>query len=250
MSGRTGPEWRTRDAKRTDACIVMNPIVLLYRNLRDKGVVPTARIVASHVRDLAFDIRYGTRTTGWEELNTLTVLGPNKAHGERYQPTRAWELRELFRRIQLPNKGTFVDIGSGKGRVLILAAEYGFQRLIGVEFSKALCDVAEDNLRRYRSRTAMNFDCRIIHSDAMDYEFDPTTRVIFLFNPFDRVVMESVAGKIRDLQANTPESLYLIYNNPAQREVLDRLPNFKPGSIFNIAETEFCTYIGSPRSAR
>ena len=46
---------------------------------------------------------------------------------------------------------TFIDLGSGKGRAVLLASLYPFRRLIGVEFSPELTEVARLNVQAVSS---------------------------------------------------------------------------------------------------
>src|SRR5262245_4264326 len=96
--------------------------------LHRRGLVSTATIAFSLLVDLTFDWRHGTKTIAPAELDRLHVPSPNKFHGVRYQATRARPFRRLLRELALPTGGTFVDLGSGKGRVLLLAAQAGFSR--------------------------------------------------------------------------------------------------------------------------
>jgi len=117
----------------------MNFLSQLVQSVRDKGVVRTGLIMFAHIQDLAFDLKYKTDTLSWQELNSVSVVGKNKSHGVQYQPTQARTLRKVFKKMNLPREGAFLDLGCGKGRTLILAADFGYTRIIGVDFSELLC---------------------------------------------------------------------------------------------------------------
>lgn len=103
----------------------MNILTQLFEKRREKGVFGAFKIVSAYLRDLSFDLKHGTDTMGWRQLDGLDVVGQNKAHGLMYQPTQAHTLRRVFRKSSLPPEGAFLELGCGKGRALILAAEYG-----------------------------------------------------------------------------------------------------------------------------
>src|SRR5262249_20308841 len=147
----------------------MNLFRQVQQRIREKGVIGTARIVLAHVQDLAFDLKYGTETLRWRELEGLDVVGSNKQHGVYYQPTQARTLWKVLRGSRLPAEGAFLDLGCGKGRTLILAAEYGYRRVLGVEFSSLLCDIAQSNLQRYAERSRRGAELQVVNADAAEY---------------------------------------------------------------------------------
>ena len=108
----------------------------------------------------------------------------------------------------------FVDFGSGKGRTLLLAAEAGFKRCEGVEFSAELNRVARSNLQAYRSGRFA--DKVIIHDmDAAQYTVpDDEPCVIYLYNPFGGPVFSAVLERIIDSWKRRPRDMWIIYLNP------------------------------------
>ena len=89
-----------------------------------------------------------------------------------------------------------LSVGSGKGRVLFVAAEYPFRKVIGVEFSNALHDDAVANLKRYRFPKRRCADIEPVHADAREFEFPNDNLVIYLFNPFGEEVMEGMLANL------------------------------------------------------
>jgi len=84
-------------------------------------------------------------------MRTVTIA-VNRRHAVSYQPTKARPFQDLLRRLDLPAGGTFVDVGSGKGRVLLLAARHPFKRVVGIEFSPSLCEQARRNIEIFRAQ--------------------------------------------------------------------------------------------------
>jgi hypothetical protein len=58
--------------------------------------------------------------------------------------------------------------------------------------------------------------------DARDYEFPNTPIVLYLFNPFPVYVMEKVIENLKQSLRENPREVYVIYNAPWERAVLDR----------------------------
>ena len=202
-------------------------------SLRSRGLKSTLRIIRAFVGSSVFDLRYGVRTDQWVELSDLEVVGDNRDQGCIYQPIRPLTFRSAFDSFQIPRDGVFVDYGSGKGRVLMLSVLLGFHRTIGIEFAPELCRVAEHNLDKFRARTGRQFDALVLNVDAACYRVNDDECVFFLFNPFDRKVLEQVLRNIRHSLQSKSRSIHVIYANPVHRQVLDNDPFW-----LNVGETD------------
>jgi SAM-dependent methyltransferase len=199
------------------------------RSLRNHGVSYTVRAAFRHAHaaisrflDRHFDIAFGSDTRGVIENTALTdVVSPNLARGIRYEPTRALPLQQVLRAAHIPTDGTFVDLGCGKGRALMVAVLSGFAHVTGVDYSPALCRIAEHNLETLRRRTQRPFTASIIHRDAADYAFDARDTVLYLFNPFDAVVLAAVVAHLERSLAQHPRTVWIVYHNPVWRVVFE-----------------------------
>ncbi len=157
-----------------------------------------------------------------ENIFALTRRGAYIDHGTALVSTS----HDFFRQVmgdlesvlEAPlSKRLFLDYGSGKGGAIIQAREYGFDEAIGVEFAKELHEIALENIDR------LGLDhVRSIWADATEYDPPAETSLIYLFNPFDAVVMERVAERIEKAKERFESTLYLVYGNPSCEEVLDR----------------------------
>lgn len=118
----------------------------ILRTLKERGVKWSLDRSLSVVQERLFDLRYGTDTVSFAQLGNLTIGSQNAGEGTPYEPTRLRLVRRVLSALNPSPNGAFVDIGCGKGRVLLLAAEFGFRRVTGVEFAKELCEIARDNI--------------------------------------------------------------------------------------------------------
>ena len=149
------------------------------------------------IEDQAFDWRYGVDTRGITPLADLAIDSRHVAHGVHYAPTRVRYFRAVLRALPIPRDSVFVDLGAGKGRMLLLAAQSRrFRKVVGVEFSAELCRTAERNIRRFQRHDVGNVTFEVAHADAADYEVQPDQNVFFMFNPFGPVVMQQVIQRI------------------------------------------------------
>lgn len=196
------------------------------RNLGNRGVLSFfARSIVIGA-DALFDIRYGTETSSSCKLEDLTIDSDNIDRGRVYQPTRWVPLQCLFKKIAsiIPQNSVFVDFGSGKGRVLMIASQFGFAELHGVEFSQELNQIARDNLEILKKRTRSDFKFSIFLEDAANYSIRDNENVFFLFNPFDEIVMASIVKNICDSLDRHPRKIFIIYYIPLHSHVIERHP--------------------------
>jgi len=147
--------------------------------------------------DLVFDRKYGTDTCGYIPLEGLTIRGSGKDKCIWYEPTCAQIFGQLIAALRINCASyTFVDFGSGKGRVLLLAAEHGFKRVVGVEFAEELHQVAVSNVARYQEVRKRQNCIETLCLDAREFEIPNGSVVLFFFTPFTGAVMQHVIDNI------------------------------------------------------
>jgi SAM-dependent methyltransferase len=193
-------------------------------SLRKKGVKGTLQrifISFDEKRADAFDKKYGTDTAGIIPLWQLNVPIKNAELGVRYQPIPEDMFRSSIHRIEVdPASYVFIDLGCGKGRTLIVAAQLGFAQAIGVEFARELADVAEKNLRILNIANGT-----IIHGDAAEYDFPDSNFVLYMYNPFLADIMSKVIHRLEEFCTKHPQRrIFVIYHNPLFADVIDRAP--------------------------
>src|SRR5262249_22968770 len=115
----------------------------------------------------------------------------------------------------------FIDFGSGKGRTLLLASEYPFKRIIGVEMSEKLHVVAQKNIEIYQSKTQKCKKFQLECADATSYSLPVENTLFYLFDPFRPPVMESVLNNIGQSLKKHPRTIFVAYVNPSHSVVLE-----------------------------
>lgn len=196
-------------------------VAKVVQSLRQHGTRATVNRVVASLRNRRrsstaddFDVTHGTDTVRQVQLWEFRIASPNRRFGERYQTTSEQELVDAinFLRENL-NTFTFIDLGCGKGRALLVAAHLGFKRLIGVEFAVELVEIARVNLAKMGVANAV-----VEYADAADFLFPNGDVVLYLYNPFSAEVMQTVVAHLRE---SHPRKLYVIYTVPKAAEVLD-----------------------------
>jgi SAM-dependent methyltransferase len=117
---------------------------------------------------------------------------------------------------------TFVDLGSGKGRVLLMAAPYGFKRIIGVEYMPEWHHVAEENIRKFVADNEIDAIIQNFCMDARDFDFPAGPLVVYLFNPFPEPILAGVLERLRQSLLSNPRPLVVAYRYPELETLLKK----------------------------
>ena len=159
--------------------------------------------------------KYNIRTTGYDTLKHVARKGIDTSHATIYMPAGYYMLEKLLGEINtLPHNKHFLDIGCGKGRAMVVAAHYGFTHISGIDFSKEFCLHTESLMKQL---TFQPLTTAVHHCDAFYYRIPKDIEVIFLFNPFDDVMMSGVVENILISQEERNRDIYVIYLNPQQK---------------------------------
>ena len=216
------------------------------RSIRHRGFLTTFKVALSTVEDSFFDRRFGTETRHPVNSDQLEASLANRAHAVRYKATKARPFLKLLRRSRFPDGSTFVDVGSGKGRVLLLAAQHQFKRVVGIEFSPSLCDQARKNIAIFRTKVRTLAPIDLFEGDVTRYALRGDENVFFLYNPFDAVILGQFTENIRRSVATHPRQIWLIYSVPVHAHVFDASGLFTRCEAFNFRGNEFRVYTNGP----
>jgi SAM-dependent methyltransferase len=173
-------------------------------------------------RERRFDARHGVETAGRIDLASLAIENPNWVHGTVYEATDEAVFAEITRALPADLSAfTFVDFGSGKGKALLLAASLPFRRVVGVELSRELHDVAVENLARAGTAGRRCGQVVSVCGDALAFELPREPLVCYLYDPFHEAVMAPLAARIGASLRETPRPVYVAYVHPRLRRFFD-----------------------------
>lgn len=206
------------------------------------GLISLMRI-HSVIVDVIFDFYFGIDTRKWVDLNSLSIHSDNKKRGINYVPTQVLTIKKLFSELKIPFNGVFVDLGCGKGRVLIVASESGFKDLRGIEFSAELCRIAIKNCEKYKQKRKTDAKFQVFESDVVDYPIKKDENVFYLYNPFDAIVLEKVIKNILLSLSDHPRTVFLIYRDAAHRSVIENYEHFVKIEEFDLYGNNVLVYI-------
>jgi len=193
-----------------------------------------------------FDQMHGVDTSGLVPAKHLVTGHANDEHVTAYYGVAPSILRSLITqwRETIPphpiSTYTFIDIGAGKGRGLLVASEYHFRKVIGIELNPALAAIARDNIALWTAAHAADSTAarlapiELLEQDALDFDFPSTPTLIFLFHPFEAPVLKQLLRRIETQYAQRPGTLDIIYVNAECANVLDRNPAFEQLFLDNV----------------
>jgi hypothetical protein len=219
-----------------------------------------------------FDQIHGVDTSGLVPAKHLVTGHANDEHVTAYYGVAPSILRALIAqwRETVPphpiSSYTFIDIGAGKGRGLLVASEYPFRKVIGIELNPALAAVARQNVAHWNRTHATDptsprlAPIQVLEQDVLDFDLPAAPVLLFLFHPFEAPVLRQLLRRIETHFAARPKSgvpgersllagveagpgpasqpaLDLIYVNAECANVLDRNPAFKQLFLDNVRMT-------------
>lgn len=170
-------------------------------------------------REWEGETKYGINTTTFSDLSRFKITGNQLAHATEYMPVNYYTIEHLFTHLpKQARQGSLLDIGCGKGRAMCVAASYGFQKVIGIDFAKEMIDAAEKNLALTK-HIHPSLAYQLTWADISSLEIGKDVQTIFLFNPFDEILLKTVVQKIGASLKTHPRELYVLYASPRHEEV-------------------------------
>lgn len=155
------------------------------------------------------------------------AIGDALEHATHYEPSPVGQAEALLDASPLdPRDATFVDLGAGMGRVMLLAARRPFRQVVGVEVSPALVEIARENLAGARDALRVVRDVRVVRADAAAYALPPGNLVVYLYNPFHGAVFDAVVERLH--AAAEHAEVIVLYHTAVERQLLDQTGTFEP----------------------
>jgi len=178
--------------------------------------------------------RYGDMEYDWDhrvDTTSATIGWRTRLLGifhSPYQPTEPALFHEMVSSLSIPfPEFTFIDLGSGKGRTLLMAADYPFRKIIGVELLPDLHQTAEKNVKAYSHPNQKCFSLESICADARDFEFPAEPTVLYLFNPLPQGGLALVVKNLQRSLNLHPRPLFVLYHNPEHDLLFAENPGFR-----------------------
>ena len=205
-----------------------NALAWIRETVRSRGWLGALRYYTAESVELLWDLspsrrrsRYGDIDYDFDHrVDTTWATVPLRTRvrellsGARYQPSEPSLFHQILQNLPIPFDGfTFIDLGSGKGRTLLMASAYPFLRIVGVELLAELDAVARQNIARYHGDGQKCFVLESYAGDARNFAFPAEPTVLYLFNPFPEPVLRTVLTNLRSSLTDSPRPVYVLYHN-------------------------------------
>jgi len=216
----------------------MHPLIKILSefqlSLADRGLKNTILITIATLHGYWEDHQHNLSTASWMSVESFGVDNNKQQNSSPYAPTTNFSLKKILNKLNLKDKQTFLDLGCGKGRVLLFAAAEGFLDIRGIEFSPVLQKIAKQNCSHYltKSRTKSQAKTQpaqkitILEMDVRDYQFKGDEEIVFMFDPFSKSVLKSVVANMKKPLSTKKCKLTIIYRSPVHKEVFATDPDF------------------------
>ena len=192
--------------------------VLFKELIRFRIYIPLRRF-----HGFLMDRYYGIDTEGIVEL---PQLGIDKDVGSRQESTPLNHISKIMRTLEMTPNDVFIDMGSGKGRIMLAAGRYPFKGIIGVDVSDELNKICARNIQKMKSRLRCK-DFVNITSNVIDYSIPDDATFVFFFNPFKLDVMNAVINRVKESVNLYHRLVTIIWYNPKYEIEFERIHNLK-----------------------
>jgi SAM-dependent methyltransferase len=172
--------------------------------------------------DIDYDFDHRVNTT-WAAPTLPMRLREIFTRG-KYQPSEPELFHTILCALQVNfERFTFIDLGSGKGRTLLMASDYPFRKVVGAEIIPELHEIAVQNLARYESEQQKCFALEAWLGDAREFPLPPEPMVLYLFNPFPADILRDVLLRLQQSLGEIPRETYVIYHNLIHEDVFQSM---------------------------
>jgi len=185
------------------------------------------RIYNGWQRTHPMDSELKVDTSGYVPVDRISLHASLRTLINPYAGSSPGVLRRALAALPAVDKYTFVDLGCGKGRAMIVASERPFRSVQGVDLSGDLVAIARRNVaivsRTLRGRAPM-----LVHeANAVEFPLPAGKLVLFTYHSFGRELMSQLISALEVKLSTAADHLFFVYYNPVHADVLDASPAFR-----------------------
>jgi SAM-dependent methyltransferase len=207
--------WKQNSARQGSLTTLRVFFSELWGFLRDSTPEQRRRRYGDVEYDWDHRVDTTSATVGWRDRLLGVFHSP-------YQPTEPALFHEMLTSLAVNYPDfTFIDLGSGKGRTLLMASDYPFRKIVGVELLPKLNRIAQENLHKYSSPNQKCFALESICADAQAFQFPDASLVLYLFNPLPEAGLALVVENLEQSLREHPRPAFVLYHNPLLPHILD-----------------------------
>ena len=168
--------------------------------------------------EIYYLFKFKTHTLFSINNEELDLSIEEKISSTEYFPTPYYILSKIFSLIknELYNS-TFIDFGSGAGRVLTFVYYFKPKKIIGIEFSKQLCKISEKNLTAFFQKKYIDWE--LIQKNAVNYHIPSNANIFFFYDPFEEIIMSKIIKNIKLSLKENKRPIWIVYISPRAKNL-------------------------------
>jgi len=184
------------------------------------------RIYDGWSRPHPFDRTYGVDTSGSVAAVECAPDAHLASQISPYGGSQPSIVRTAIDALPAHDRYAIVDLGCGKGRPLIVASEFPFASITGVELSASLAEIAVANTRRIVARYPSRTPIEVRIGDATTVDAPGPFVVYYMYHPFNRALVSAMIANVEQQLASRLQHAFFVYYNPVHGDVLDQSTHF------------------------
>ena len=150
------------------------------------------------------------------ELDEVGLESPERVG---YGATPRFVVPLVLRRLRVGPDDVFLDLGSGKGRVVRQAAMFPFKRVVGVDLVEDFNRIARHNIEVSRDRLRCD-DVQLVTADVVTYEIPDDVTIAYFFHPFTGEIFARVVENLVASLDRNPRDLRIVYVVPTMADLI------------------------------
>lgn len=174
-----------------------------------------------------FDLKNGTDTSGFVSVRSMHIRRTGQGRIYPYGPSQPSTVRGAISALGPVDQYTFVDLGCGKGRVLLVAMEFAFREVIGVELSARLAEIARKNITKVERMRLGGTAARLVEGSVLDFPLPDGKLIIYNFHALNTEILKGFIVRLEEsIGVKTPH-VFFVYSNPVHFECIDTSSSFQ-----------------------
>jgi SAM-dependent methyltransferase len=191
----------------------------------DRPVV--RRLYRGWRRTHPFDRENGTDTSGFVSVRSLHVAPALQTKINFYGPSQPSIFRKAIAALGPVDEYAFIDLGCGKGRCLLVATEFPFREVIGIELSTGLAEIARKNIARMKGKYPGRTAARVVEGNVLDFPFPEGKLIFYNYHAFRAEIIKSLVTRLENSAAENTPHLFFVYYNAVHSACLDASSQFQ-----------------------
>jgi predicted RNA methylase len=172
------------------------------------------------------DLQYGIDTSGYVPIGKILADKSMAAKINPYGGSQPGIIRRALSTLGDIEDYALADIGCGKGRVTVIASEFPFKKVVGVELSAELAEIASVNASKVAAKFKHRPAITISRGNALEFDVPKGNLVVYMYHPFQKELMSQMVKRLENALETGVTHLFVVYHNPVFGELFDASPAF------------------------